>query len=260
MYVASPMAGGSTMRARLLTSTLVAAGLSLLPARASAYRPFDGTDADAAEPHVFELELGPVHYFRQGEQSYLFTPALVLNFGLGKNTELVIDANLYVALAKLRPGVPRVAFRGDDLFLKHVFREGTLQGKTGASVAAEGGTLLPEVGGVSGLGASLDVITSYRWSWGAFHWNEWFEYTRDHHADLFSGVILEGPHDWVVRPVAEFFYNKDFVTDTTGSALVGAIWTVNKSVSLDLAFRGARTGSENIAEVRLGLFWSVPME
>jgi hypothetical protein len=248
------------MHTRLVTAALVAAGLSLAPASAEAYRPFDGTDADVAEPRVFELELGPVNYYRAGDQSFLITPALVLNFGLGANTELVIDANQYVALGALGRGVPRVSLLGDDLLLKHVFREGTVQGKTGISLAAEGGVLTPEIHGVTGLGASLDVITSYRWSWGSVHWNEWFEYTRDHHPDLFSGVILEGPHEWAVRPVAELYFDEEFAVAATGSVLLGAIWEVNKSIALDAGLRGARMGDETIAEARLGLTWSIPME
>jgi hypothetical protein len=254
------MSRATTMRRRLVTAVLVAAGLSLAPAPAAAYRPFDGTDADAAEPRVFELELGPVNYYRQGDHSFLITPAVVLNFGLGSGTELVIDANQYVGLGAQVAGAPRVSLRGDDLLLKHVFREGTLQEKTGVSIAAEGGVLTPEINGVTGLGASLDVIVSYRWWWATVHWNEWFEFTRDHHADLFSGVILEGPHAWIVRPVAELFYDKDFASDATGSVLVGAIWAANKSVSFDAGFRGARTGADYVAEARLGLTWSIPLE
>ncbi len=240
-------------------AALVAAGLALVPARAEAYRPFDGTDADVAEVGVFELELGPVQYYRLGSQNYLIAPDLVLNLGIVEGTELVIDAEQYVALGPLDSDVPRVSLLGDDVLVKHVFREGTLQGKTGISLAAEGGVLTPEVNGSAGVGASLDVITSYQWSWGTVHWNEWFEFTREHDADLFSGVILEGPHDWTVRPVAEFFYDKDFATDQTASALVGAIWTVSDSLALDAALRGAREEGDYALEVRLGLTWAVPL-
>ncbi len=209
---------------------------------------------------MFELELGPVNYFRQGDLPFLIAPALVLNYGIGSNTELVIDADPYVQLGKLGPGVRRGSLRGDDVFLKHLFREGTVQGKTGVSVAAEGGVLTPEINGVAGLGASLDVITSYQWWWGAFHWNEWFEYTRDHHADLYSGVILEGPHAWTVRPVAELYYDRDFGAGSTGSVLVGAIWTASKTVAIDAGLRGARASGETDVEARLGLTWSIPTE
>lgn len=243
----------------LAAATVLLATALLAPRRAEAYRPFDGTDADTAELGEFELELGPVQYYRQASQSYLITPALVLNFGVFEDTEIVIDADPMVALGALGPGVPRAALRGDDVFLKHTFRKGTLQGGTGVSIAAEGGVLTPEVNGVGDVGASLDVITSYRWGWGTAHWNEWFELTREHHEDLFTGLILEGPHDWAVRPVAELYYDKDFGGLSTESALVGAIWEAHESFALDVAVRGARVGEADAGEVRLGFTWSVPM-
>jgi hypothetical protein len=239
--------------------------LALLTKPAQAYRPFDGTDADTAELGSFELELGPVHYYRQGPQNFLITPALVLNLGILENTELVIDANQYVGLGSLAPGVSRVSLLDDDILIKHTFREGTLQGKTGVSIAAEGGLLTPEINGLDGgrgassVGASLDVITSYRWSALTVHWYEWFEFTRDQHADLFTGVILEGPHDWRVRPVMELYYDKDFEGGQNESALVGAIWEARESLAFDVGVRGARVGDENAAEVRLGLTWAIPV-
>jgi hypothetical protein len=232
---------------------------ALVPRTASAYRPFDGTDADTAELGEFELELGPVHYYRQASQNFLIAPALVLNFGLLERTELVIDAQNYVALGPLTPGTSRLSFLGDDILVKHTFREGTLQGKTGVSIAAEGGVLTPEINGVASVGASLDVITSYRWGWGTLHWNEWFELTRDQHADLYTGLIVEGPHDWKVRPVGELYYDKDFEGTSTESVLVGVIWQAREAFDFDVGVRGARVADENAVEVRLGLTWRVAM-
>ena len=240
----------------------VGAAFVLASADAEAYRPFDGTDADVAELGVFELELGPVNYYRQGGRESLVAPALILNLGILEDTELVVDADEFVALGKPANGASRVSLLDDDVLVKHVFREGTVQGKTGVSVAAEGGVLTPEVNGSSGSnqwGGSFNLITSYEWSWGAVHWNEWFEITRDRHADLFTGVILEGPHDWRVRPVAEVFYDKDFVAGQTESALVGAIWAVRESFALDVGVRGARVGDEYVEEVRLGMTLSIPI-
>ncbi len=228
---------------------------------ALAYRPFDGTDADTAELGEFELELGPVHYYRRASQNYLIAPAgTVLNFGIFPRTELVIDFDNYVALGTLTPGTRRDSVLGDDVLIKHTFREGVLQGKTGASIAAEAGVLTPQINGPTDyVGASLDIITSYRWSFGSLHWNEWGEYTRDHHADLFTGVILEGPHDWKVRPVAELYYDKDFEGVSVESILLGGIWHVRDSFDLDLGARAARVGAENAFEARLGLTWAIAM-
>jgi hypothetical protein len=134
------------------------------------------------------------------------------------------------------------------------------------SIAAEGGLLTPQINvpGGDSIGGSIDVITSYRWSWGTAHWNEWFQFTRDAHADLYTGVILEGPHDWTVRPVAELYFDEDFVVGPHESALVGAIWHVRDSFDLDVGVRGGRVtvdggGSVYEAEVRLGLTWAIAM-
>jgi hypothetical protein len=233
--------------------------VTLWSTRAEAYRPFDGTDADVAEWKTFELELGPVHYYRELRRNSLIAPALVLNFGIFERTELVIDANQFLGIDPPQAGSARVRLLGDDVMLKHVFLEGTMQDKPGPSLAAEGGVLTPEVNGESGLGASLDIITSYRWSWGTIHQNEWFEITRAHHADLFTGVILEGPHDWAIRPVAEGFYDKDFAGGQVASLLVGAIWDAREALAFDVGLRGARMSGGYAEEIRLGLTWSLPL-
>ena len=91
------------------------------------------------------------------------------------------------------------------------------------------------------------------------HFNEWPSYTREHNLDLYSGVIVEGPHEWALRPVSELYVEKEFNGDLTESLLVGAIWTVRESFVLDLGVRGARVGEDSAAEVRLGFTWSIPM-
>ena len=242
----------------MAVAALGAAFVSFLSSPARAYRPFDGTDADVAELGEFELELGPTHWYNQAGQNYLIAPATVLNFGIFENTELVIDFEDFVAVGPL-DGRPSVALRNTDVLVKHIFREGILQGKTGISFAIEAGPLTPEINGTNAFGASLNALFSYRWSWGTVHFNEWPSYTREHNLDLFSGVIVEGPHEWVVRPVSEVFVEKEFNGVWTESALVGAIWSVKDSFQLDLGVRGARIGDDNAAEIRLGLTWAIPM-
>jgi hypothetical protein len=246
------------MRRWRVAGCLASASLLLVVRDAAAYRPFNGTDADVAKAWTLEVELGPLQYLRQGRKNVLEAPDLVLNLGLIERLELVIDGQNDVAVGPLQPGTPRVSLVGDDLLLKYVFRDGTLQEKNGVSLGAEGGVLTPELHGTPAFGASLDVIASYRWSSGTVHWNEWLEYTREHHADLFNGVIVEGPHEWTVRPVMEAFYDKDFAADHSFSVLVGAIWTLPPSLSFDLGLRGARAADETIGEVRVGLTWSLP--
>jgi hypothetical protein len=244
---------------RAKVTSVVVLAVALFARRAEAYRPFDGTDGDVAELGSFELDMGPAHFYAQGGRNYLIAPDAVLNFGIFRDTELVIDMQNFVGLGEIPPGDPRVQLLYTDVLVKHVFREGVLQGKTGLSIAAEGGPLVPEINGTDAFGASLDVILSYRWDWGTVHFNEWGEYTRERTADLWSGVIIEGPHEWTVRPVSELYYERNFTVDQTESILVGAIWTVKESFVLDLAVRGARVGAENAGEVRLGFTWAIPM-
>ena len=100
-------------------------------------------------------------------------------------------------------------------FLKHVVVPGSLQDKSGPSVATEFGVLLPDSTGDSGVGASWAGIVSQRWDWGTVHFNAETALTRDHHADVFVGSIIEAPSTWKVRPVSEFFYEKDFGVEET---------------------------------------------
>jgi hypothetical protein len=242
--------------ARALSVPVVTAAL-LCSSRAQAYRPFDGTDADVAELGSFELEMGPVHWYDRAGQQYLLTPVTVLNFGILPGTELVIDFRGSLAVGPL-DGRPRAGLLGTDVVVKHVLREGMLQGKSGLSIALELGPLTPEINGNPAFGASSDLILSYRWDWGTVHFNEWPSYSRRHNLDLFSGVIVEGPHDWLVRPVTEVFYEKEFNVEQTVSGLVGVIWTPKESFVLDLGLRGARIGKDNAAEARLGFTWTIP--
>lgn len=242
--------------ARVVAAPVVIAAL-LCGARAEAYRPFDGTDADVAELGTFELEMGPVHWYDRGGQQYMLAPVTVLNFGILPGTELVIDFRGSLALGPL-DGRPRAALLDGDVVVKHVLREGTLQGKSGLSIALELGPLTPEIHGNEGFGASSDLILSYRWDRGTVHFNEWPSYSRRHKLDLFSGVIVEGPHEWLVRPVTEVFYENELNAEQTVSGLVGVIWTAKDWFVFDLGLRGARIGSNNAAEARLGFTWAVP--
>jgi hypothetical protein len=114
---------------------------------------------------------------------------------------------------------------------------GSLQGKSGPSVATEFGVLLPDSTGDSGVGVSWAGIVSQRWEWGTIHFNTETMLTRDHRADVFVGSIIEGPSTWKVRPVTEVFYEKEFGLEETISGLVGLIWQVSDEFFFDVAFR-----------------------
>jgi hypothetical protein len=216
---------------------------------ALAYRPFDGTDAAVAEPGEFELELGPVGYLRDGHDKDIVVPNGVLNLGLVPNWELVLQGRGESPLARAAP----FTFGDTGVFLKSVLRPGALQEQPGVSVATEFGVLTPGVNTDGGAGASVAGIVSQRWSWGTAHLNVAAALTREQHADLFVGTILEGPARWTVRPVAELFVERDLSRATTVSGLLGAIWQVGEHLSFDVGVRRAEVGSHGVDEIRAGL-------
>ncbi len=217
---------------------------------AHAYRPFDGTDAAVADLRQIEIELGPAEYLRDGPQHTLFAPSTVFNYGFAPGWEGVVEGRVAHALSG---GVLGTGLVDAGAFLKGVLREGTLQDKIGPSVATEFGILLPGIRDDHGVGASLAGIVSQRWDWAAIHLNAAVSLTRQQRPDLFLDAIIEGPHDWTVRPVAEGSYDRDFVATATRSALVGAIWQVNDDVAVDFGLRGARSGDRTAGEIRLGV-------
>jgi hypothetical protein len=229
--------------------------LALYASAAAAYRPFDSTDADVAKAGEFELEFGPVGRLEEGTERFQVAPAVVANFGLPHERELVIQAQRQVA-EQAQPGEPHSALVDDGIFIKQVVRRGALQDESGPSIATEYGVLLPDVNGEHGTGLSLAGIVSQRWDAATIHLNGALAITREGEPDLFLGVILEGPNRWRVRPVAEVFAEQAKGGERINSALVGAIWRVREGLSFDAGVRSAQAGSESIHEVRLGLTWA----
>jgi hypothetical protein len=220
---------------------------------ASAYRPFNSTDAAVAARGELEIELGPIGYVVDGTDRTLVAPSLVLNWGFADRWELVLEGRHFVELGHEREQ-PRFRVEDAALSLKHVLREGSLQERAGPSVAAELGALLPPLDGEGGAGAEGAVIVSQRWSDLTVHVNGAVAWTRAPGA--FGGIIVEGHDAWTVRPVAEVFVETERGSPATVSALVGTIWRVSDALSLDAAVRRARTGSEDTTELRLGVTWA----
>jgi hypothetical protein len=150
---------------------------------------------------------------------------------------------------------------GNGLFLKAVLREGSLQGQPGPSIATEFGFLLPGINDdpSRGTGGSVAGIVSQQWPWMTVHLNAAVAITRQQTADAFFGVIVEGPREWPLRPVAEIFYERDFGGLTTTSALVGAIWQVRDNIAFDLGLRGAQLNDQPLREVRFGVTFGFPV-
>ena len=233
-----------------------AAGLLLdLMSEARAYRPFDGTDAAVADPREVEIEFQPAGAQWSRGQNQLIAPAVVLNYGFLENWEAVLEGQLQTPFSPSGP----TTLSASGAFLKHIIRPGSLQDQLGPSIATEFGVLLPDSNGDSRFGASIDTIISQRWDWGTTHLNIAAELTRDQRADVFTDLIIEGPSKWVVRPVAEFFYEEEFGQAHTLSALIGAIWQVNDKLSFDVGFRHATTNGSNLNDIPVTLtnvrFW-----
>jgi opacity protein-like surface antigen len=227
-----------------------AAALACWCSAAQAYRPFDGTDAAVAETGEVEIELGPVGYLRDGADRTLSAPNLRINYGFTPGWEATLEGILAHGLTADIPGTRLVE---NEALLKTVLREGSLQEKSGPSIATEFGVLLPGINDEHGTGAVLNGIISQRWDWGTAHLNAQIELTREQHADYFLDTIIEGPHDWVVRPVAEIFYERDVDQFRTRSALIGAIWQVQDNIAVDFGLRGAHVNDHTVGEIRAGV-------
>jgi hypothetical protein len=249
------MLTGGSRPARCAAASLILLGVAAGSGPAFAYRPFDGTDAAVAAPGELEIELQPAGLRHEQVTQRLIAPWTVVNIGLSEGWEAVFEGR---GETKLVPSGPTNLSMG-GAFLKHVVVPGVLQDKSGPSIATEFGVLLPDSTGDSGVGASWAGIVSQRWDWGTVHFNVETLLTREHHADVFVGTILEGPIKWKVRPVAEFFYEKEFGLEETVSGLVGLIWQVNDKLSFDVAFRHALTNGHAVNEVRAGLTFAVPI-
>jgi hypothetical protein len=239
----------------LVSGSVIAFCVIVWSGSARAYRPFDGTDAAVAAPGELEIELQPAGRLRESGTTTLVAPATVINYGLSEGWEAVFEGQGQTPLSPSGP----TSLTAAGAFLKHVLQPGSLQDKTGPSVATEFGVLLPDSTGSSGVGASLAGIVSQRWDWGTVHLNAETALTRDHHADVFVGSIIEGPSKWTIRPVAEFFYEKEFGQAETMSALVGLIWRVRDNLSFDVGLRHALTNGHPVNEVRAGLTFGFPL-
>ncbi len=244
------MLGGQSAHTRFFLLLLAVAW----PFTASAYRPFDSTDAAVAAKGEMEIEFGPLGYLVQGPDESLVAPSLILNWGFAESWEAVLEGRHFIRLGDTREQRLRV----DDtaLSLKGVLREGSLQEKSGLSVATELGALLPTINGEPGAGAQGALIISQRWPDLTVHLNGSVAWTRTHTLGLFSGVIFEVHDAWALRPVAEVFVEGERDSPTTVSGLIGAIWRVRDGLSFDTGLRLAHAGGVNTAEIRAGLTWA----
>jgi hypothetical protein len=232
---------------------IVGAVVLVAASPASAYRPFDGTDAAVADFGEVEIEFQPLGAIRPGGQTKPISDA-IFNFGFAERWELVLQATPQA----LPDGVGPISV-ANAAFLKYVVQPGVLQDKSGPSIATEFGPLLPAAGGGSGVGFGLTGIVSQRWDWGTVHLNAASNLTPDQHGELFLDAIVEGPIKWKVRPVLEIYSDSVVTRSQTFSGLIGAIWQVNDKLSFDAALRYASVDGRPVSELRLGLTFGFPL-
>jgi hypothetical protein len=239
-----------------LAGWAIAAAILFQANPASAYRPFDGTDAAVADVHEVEVELEPVGWQRANGQASLIAPGVVYNYGFAERWEVVLQTQMVTPIT----GGGDASIVANGTFLKYVIVPGSLQGQSGVSIATEFGPLWPGVNGDHGTGFAWSGIVSQRWDWGTAHFNVEANLTRDQHGENFVGLILEGPSTWKVRPVFEVFYDKVWTLTETKSVLLGAIWQVEHDLSLDAAYRYATVNGRAVNEIRAGLTFAFKEE
>jgi hypothetical protein len=233
------------------TLIALAVGLMLWPGVALAYRPFDSTDAAVADVGAWEVELGPFNWRHNDDGTQWIVPALILNYGFAENWEVVLEGrnNIFASGG--------AEFSDAALSVKTVLREGSLQEKTGVSIGSEFSVLLPGIRTEDGAGLEWTVLAGDRQSWGSWHLNIGPELTRDGKGAMVAGGILEGPHDWVVRPVAELRYEKTFGGEELFAQLIGVIVPVREGLALDIAYRHAREGGRPDEQIRAGVTFDI---
>jgi hypothetical protein len=216
-----------------------------------AYRPFDSTDAAVADKDAFEVELSPLSYRHDDDGTAWISPSARLNYGFAENWEAVLEGQ-----AEHFPHM-RSRVAEAQLDVKGVLQEGSLQEKSGWSLGTEASVLLPGINTQDGAGFELTGIASNRWDWGSIHVNIAAELSRDQRLGTFTGLIIEGPDDWPVRPVAEINYQRTFRTEEETSVLLGAIWKVKDHLALDIGFRHAWINSRPDEQVRAGVTFAL---
>lgn len=245
----------SAPRVRAAFHVLLLSAAAMWPIPASAYRPFNSTDAAVAAKGEMEIELGPLGYVIDGGDKALVAPSVIFNWGLADGWEAVLEGRHFVQLGNATQE-PRFRVEDTALSLKGVLRDGCLQERTGPSVATEASVLLPTLHGDPGVGAEWALIVSQRWTDLTVHLNGAATWTRAHEPGLFGGIILEGHDAWAIHPVAEVFVESERAAPTTFSGLVGTIWRVREGLSFDAGLRRARAGGMSTTELRAGLTWA----
>ena len=192
---------------------------------------------------------------QEGGTQTLVAPWLVTDFGFAKNWEAVLEGKVRTPFSSDEPPTSHRC----RSFPEYVVREGSLQEKSGPSIATEFGYALPGAGADAGVGGTWAAIISERVGLGNRSPEPSAVTDRDHRAELFVSTILEGPSKWKVRPVTEIFFDDTFGQETTVSGLVGLIWQARENVAVDFALRAASTNGRPVEEIRAGVTFGIPV-
>jgi hypothetical protein len=255
-------------RQALVILPVAAAAGALLAAPAHAHRPFDMTDADVLSPGRLQVKPGVVNISANETQAIRMAPGLSFSYGLAPGWEITAGGK-----AAFTPATGQAAAGLGDLELaaKTMWREGSLQGKDGPSLATEVAALLPGIAGADpGLGAAVLGVASWRFGAGLAHLGALAELGRDGQIGGKTSLILEGPEDWTVRPVAEGGLQAGLGA-WSGSALslpadpapaafglVGGVLRVSGDLGIDLGVRLAASATSRTATIRSGLSYKLP--
>ena len=235
---------------------LVAAWFVALTAGvAQAYRPFDLTDAEVAKRHNFEFELGPAELMGVDAEHSVRAPALTINYGLATGRELTLEGANRMAL-KSTPGEPRAHLEGVAFALKQVLRRGSLQDKSGPSVAMEDAILFPERG-EKHVGGAAGLILSSASKSGTTHFNVEAERLPEGVNAGSAGLIFEASDHFGVAPAIELKVEAVNGGLPEHSIILGLIHVPGERAEYDIALRFARSGDTKIFEVRAGMTFQI---
>src|SRR5262245_9304212 len=149
---------------------LLSAALTILIVTpAFAYRPFDSTDAAIADRGAMEFECGPIGLVVDACDCSLIVAAAILNIGLANGWEVVAESKNFVRVGGTQPQSARLL--DSAISVKKVLRAGSLQDRSGLSIAFEGSLLLPTGGDGMQAGLGMTGIVSRRFSNATFHFN-----------------------------------------------------------------------------------------
>ena len=234
---------------------IAALSAALTTGVAQAYRPFDLTDAEVAKRHNFEIELGPAELMGVDAEHSVRAPSLSINYGLATGRELTLAGANRLAL-KSTPGEPRARLEDVAFALKQVLRRGSLQDRSGPSVAMEDAILFPERG-EKHLGAAAGLILSSASKSGTTHFSVEADRLPEGINSGSAGLIFEASDQFGVAPAIELKVEAVNGGLPEHSVIFGLIYVPGEQAEYDIALRFARSGDAKIFEVRAGMTFQI---